>query len=149
MRVPIGINAVGADGKLLLADRARAPDEFDMPDAEFYITKHLVPALQRCFTLLGEDVKSWVPVGSVLRIRGPLGAYVRVKIRCEKCGNMERSGINMLRVGTDLVGMIRWLSLCRGRTRGGTGSELLTEHPPPTRRQHRGSCRRRVGGGCS
>ena len=29
------------------------------PNAQYYITKVIVPALDRCFTLIGADVMSW------------------------------------------------------------------------------------------
>eukprot|EP00392_Amoebophrya_sp_AT5.2_P009658 g9686.t1 len=57
-RVPYGIGT--GPGRLL--DKARAPQNFGEPDAEYYLHKHLVPALQRCFALIGEDVKSWLPL---------------------------------------------------------------------------------------
>ncbi|CAD7938154.1 unnamed protein product, partial [Amoebophrya sp. A25] len=81
-RVAYGI----AEGPGRLLDKARAPAKFSDPDAEYYINKQLVPCLQRLFTLVGEDVRSWVPPVSdkrLLKNRGPLSKFI--KSTCKMC----------------------------------------------------------------
>lgn len=61
-RVPYVV-AAGAPGARLV-DRCVAPEEllndpFGMLDAEYYITKNLIPPLERIFNLVGANVRAW------------------------------------------------------------------------------------------
>ncbi|GMM34253.1 DNA-directed DNA polymerase [Saccharomycopsis crataegensis] len=47
------------DKAVLLEDVTDKPDNFVELDAEYYITKMLVPPLERIFSLIGVDVKEW------------------------------------------------------------------------------------------
>ncbi|KAM7201381.1 hypothetical protein V8F20_004845 [Naviculisporaceae sp. PSN 640] len=61
-RVPYVVAAGGPGARLV--DRCVAPEEllndpFGMLDAEYYITKNLIPPLERIFNLVGANVRAW------------------------------------------------------------------------------------------
>jgi len=101
MRVPYGIER-GAPRETL-AQRARNPHKFRDPDFEYYIFKHAVASVQRCFGMLGEDVKLWA---SNYR---PAPNLPKVFLRCKFARKAQKCAV----CGTDQEkDLIKSLNLC-------------------------------------
>lgn len=90
-RVAYGIERSHGNPNELLIQKARPPDAFRDPDTEYYIFKHIVPALQRAFGLLGEDVALWADTSRQRSLPPAFHRWTRDAQKCISCG-ADKSG---------------------------------------------------------